>query len=65
MAVTGFLLIPWASRQLEWWLVPADSVKARVAKQGGLVVGMLYAISVLLFAFIIWAVPSVMSWVGS
>ena len=65
VAVTGFLLIPWASRQLEWWLVPADSVKARVAKQGGLVVGMLYAISVLLFAFIIWAVPSVMSWVGS
>ena len=64
VAITGFLLIPWASKRLEWWLVPADSVKVRVARQGGLIVGCLYAISVMLFALIIWVVPGVMSWIG-
>ncbi len=62
VAVTGFLLIPWASKRLEWWLVPPESMRVRRAIQGGLLMLGAYALSVLVFIVVIWGNPGVMSW---
>lgn len=62
VAVTGFLLIPWASKRLEWWLVPPESIRVRRATQGGLLLLGLYTLSVLVFILVIWGNPGVMSW---
>jgi uncharacterized protein len=62
VAVTGFLLIPWASKRLEWWLVPPESMRLRRATQGGLLMLGAYALTVLIFILVIWGNPGVMSW---
>lgn len=62
VAVTGFLLIPWASKRLEWWLVPPESLRVRRATQGVLLLLGGYALSVLVFILVIWGNPGVTSW---
>jgi antibiotic biosynthesis monooxygenase (ABM) superfamily enzyme len=53
VALTGFLLIPWASRALRWWLVPPEaSARKRTALGAGLIIA-LYALCVLIFALLI------------
>lgn len=57
VAITGFLLIPFASRLLNWWLVPPESDSRRRTWQGGLLVLGLYAVSVLVFWILVRALP--------
>jgi hypothetical protein len=46
------LLVPWANRTFDWWIRPTSSVSPRVEAAGiALIVG-LYAISVVVFAWI-------------
>jgi antibiotic biosynthesis monooxygenase (ABM) superfamily enzyme len=53
VALTGLLLIPWASRALRWWLVPPEaSARKRTALGAGLIIA-LYALCVLIFALLI------------
>ena len=60
VAITGFLLIPWASKLLNWWLVPPESSAAkRTAIGAGLVIG-LYAVSVIIFAILIAVYPQLL-----
>ncbi|MCB0914592.1 MAG: antibiotic biosynthesis monooxygenase [Actinobacteria bacterium] len=54
VALTGFLLIPWASRLLRWWLVPPAEESTRRTAIGAIVVVGLYAASVGFF----WAVTA-------
>lgn len=60
VAITGFLLIPWASKLLNWWLVPPDSHAVRRTWIGaGVVVG-LYVVSVVIFAVLIARYPQLL-----
>ena len=52
VALTGFLLIPLASRALNWWLVPPESREPMRTWQGVAVVVALYALSVLFFVVV-------------
>ena len=52
VALTGFLLIPLASRALNWWLVPPESREPLRTWQGAAVVVGLYALSVLFFVLV-------------
>jgi antibiotic biosynthesis monooxygenase (ABM) superfamily enzyme len=53
VAVTGFVLIPWGIRALKWWLLPSPKGSPGVEVAGiALVVG-LYALSVVVFAWLI------------
>ncbi len=56
VALTGFLLIPWASRLLRWWLVPPTEEASRRTLLGAIVVVALYAASVGVF----WVVSGVL-----
>ncbi len=60
VAITGFLLIPWASGLLNWWLVPPEAEAARRTRQGALVVVGLYAISVIVFWVVVARFPQLM-----
>lgn len=60
VAITGFLLIPWASKLLNWWLVPPEALARKRTTQGGLLVLVLYAISVFIFAFLIAFYPALL-----
>lgn len=60
VAITGFLLIPWASGLLNWWLVPPESQAVRRTWQGVAVIVGLYAISILVFALLIARYPQLM-----
>jgi antibiotic biosynthesis monooxygenase (ABM) superfamily enzyme len=60
VAITGFLLIPWASKLLNWWLVPPEVAASRRTRQGALVVVGLYAVSVILFAVLIARYPQLL-----
>ena len=60
VAITGFLLIPWASGLLNWWLVPPESQAVRRTWQGVGVVVALYVISVIAFALLITRYPQLM-----
>lgn len=60
VAITGFLLIPWASSLLNWWLVPPEALARKRTTQGGLLVLVLYAISVFIFAFLIALYPALL-----
>ena len=60
VAITGFLLIPWASSLLNWWLVPPEALARKRTTQGGLLVLVLYAISVFIFAFLIAFYPALL-----
>jgi antibiotic biosynthesis monooxygenase (ABM) superfamily enzyme len=52
VAATGFLLIPLALRAFEWWLLPRPNDSLRVEAAGiSLIVG-LYALSIVLFAWL-------------
>jgi antibiotic biosynthesis monooxygenase (ABM) superfamily enzyme len=52
VAVTGFVLIPLGIRALKWWLLPEPSDSPRVEAAGiALIIG-LYALSVVVFAWI-------------
>ena len=52
VAALTWLLVPWASRAFGWWLRPAPGVPLRTEVAGiSLIIG-LYAISVLVFAWI-------------
>lgn len=52
VAATGFLLIPLALRAFEWWLLPKPNDSLRVEAAGiALIVG-LYALSIVVFAWI-------------
>lgn len=53
VAITGFLLIPWASRALRWWLVPPESDQRRRTIVGASVVVALYVFLVAVFAVIV------------
>lgn len=57
VAITGFLLIPWASGLLNWWLVPPEAQAVRRTWQGVAVVVGLYAVSVIVFALLIARYP--------
>ena len=52
VALTGFVLIPVASRALNWWLVPPESREPLRTWQGAAVVVALYALSVLFFVVV-------------
>ena len=52
VGLTGFLLIPWASRLLRWWLVPPVNLTMRRTVSGIVVVALLYAVSIVVFWFI-------------
>ena len=60
VAITGFLLIPWASKLLNWWLVPPEVEASRRTRQGALVVVGLYAVSVIIFAVLIARYPQLL-----
>ena len=60
VAITGFLLIPWASKLLNWWLVPPEVDSSRRTRQGTLVVLGLYAISVIVFWVVVARFPQLM-----
>lgn len=60
VAITGFLLIPWASKLLNWWLVPPEVEASRRTRQGALVVLGLYAVSVIIFAVLIARYPQLL-----
>lgn len=61
VAVTGFLLIPWASRALNWWLVPPEAAATkRTALGAALMIG-LYAVCILIFALLTTWDPALMS----
>ena len=60
VAITGFLLIPWASSLLNWWLVPPEVEASRRPRQGALVVLGLYAVSVIIFAVLIARYPQLL-----
>ena len=60
VAITGFLLIPWASKLLNWWLVPPEVDASRRTRQGTLVVLGLYAISVIVFWVVVARFPQLM-----
>lgn len=60
VAITGFLLIPWASRLLNWWLVPPLSEEKRRTRQGAILLLALYALSIVIFIVIIRLFPQVM-----
>jgi antibiotic biosynthesis monooxygenase (ABM) superfamily enzyme len=52
VAATGFLLIPLALRAFEWWLLPGPDHPPRVEAAGISLIVSLYAVSVLMFAWI-------------
>jgi len=60
VAITGFLLIPWASRLLQWWLVPPEAQASRRTWQGVAVVVGLYALSIAVFWLLIARFPQLM-----
>ena len=60
VAITGFLLIPWASTLLNWWLVPPEAVASRRTWQGSGVVLALYVLCIVIFAFLIARFPQLM-----
>ncbi|MEX1209469.1 MAG: hypothetical protein WEA35_01200, partial [Candidatus Nanopelagicales bacterium] len=60
VAITGFLLIPWTSSLLNWWLVPPEALARKRTTQGGLLVAALYAISVVIFAALILRFPALL-----
>lgn len=60
VAITGFLLIPWASRLLNWWLVPPEAEAVRRTRQGAFVVLGLYAISIIVFWVVVARFPQLM-----
>ena len=60
VAITGFLLIPWASSLLNWWLVPPEALARKRTQQGAALVVALYAVSVIVFAVIITRFPALL-----
>lgn len=60
VAITGFLLIPWASSLLNWWLVPPETQAVRRTWIGAGVVAGLYALSVIVFAVLISLYPQLL-----
>lgn len=60
VAITGFLLIPWASSLLNWWLVPPETQAVRRTWIGAGVVAGLYALSVIVFAILIARYPQLL-----
>ncbi len=60
VAITGFLLSPWASSLLNWWLVPPETQAVRRSWIGVGVVAGLYAISVIIFAVLIARYPQLL-----
>lgn len=60
VAITGFVLIPWASGLLNWWLVPPESQAVRRTWQGVAVVVGLYVFSIVIFALLIARYPHLM-----
>jgi len=60
VAITGFLLIPWASTLLNWWLVPPESTASKRTWQGAGVVLALYVLCIVIFALLIARFPQLM-----
>jgi antibiotic biosynthesis monooxygenase (ABM) superfamily enzyme len=60
VAITGFFLIPWASKLLNWWLVPPLSEARRRTTRGLILMLVLYAVSILVFWVIVRAFPEVL-----
>ncbi|MEB3263765.1 MAG: hypothetical protein VKJ66_05260 [Synechococcus sp.] len=60
VSATGFLLIPWASNLLGWWLVPTQAKARRRTWQGGLLLLACYGASIAFFATLIAAFPGLM-----
>lgn len=60
VAITGFLLIPWASSLLTWWLVPPETQAVRRTWIGAGVVAGLYALSIIVFAVLISLYPQLL-----
>ena len=52
VAATGFLLIPLALRAFEWWLLPGPNASSRVEAAGIALIVVLYAISIVVFAWL-------------
>jgi antibiotic biosynthesis monooxygenase (ABM) superfamily enzyme len=49
VSATGFILIPWASRLLQWWLVPPEVSAKKRTIAGVVVVLAFYSMSILVF----------------
>ena len=60
VAVTGFLLIPWASKRLNWWLVPPEAEAAKRTRNGIFLIVGLYALSIAIVWFIDTRFPQLM-----
>lgn len=60
VALTGFLLIPWASRALNWWLVPPEGIAAKRTAIGAALVVALYAVCIVIFALLLAWDPGLM-----
>jgi hypothetical protein len=65
VAIVGFLLVPWASRWLQWWLVPPENSGKGRLWLGGLLVMALYAITVIAFVIVLNIWPDATSWLSS
>ena len=64
VAIVGFLLVPWASRWLQWWLVPPENSGKGRLWLGGLLVMALYAITVIAFVIVLNIWPDATSWLS-
>lgn len=60
VAITGFLLIPWASKLLQWWLVPPAANSARRTRNGILLVLGLYILSIVIVWWIVDTFPQLL-----
>ena len=60
VAITGFILSPWASSLLNWWLVPPEAEAARRTRQGTVVVVGMYIVSIIVFWVIVARFPQLM-----
>lgn len=60
VAITGFLLIPWASKLLNWWLVPPEAEATTRTRNGIMLVVSLYVLSVAIFWWIADTFPKLL-----
>ncbi|MFY9220004.1 MAG: hypothetical protein WAO40_05640 [Candidatus Nanopelagicales bacterium] len=62
VAITGFLLVPWASSWLGWWLTPAQEREPGQTRKGAVLMLVLYALTVAVFAIALFIWPDATSW---
>jgi len=65
VAIVGLLLVPWASRWMQRWLVPAEDSGKGKKWLGGLLLLALYALTVTVFVIVLSIWPNATSWLSS